>query len=82
MATVYNNVRTIQKTVTSLSWEVEYEGVSTYVAILSTSAFVGIPAETVALLYIGFDRARRGLPLRTRSEVLAARIYTRNSIKA
>ena len=82
MATVYNNVKTIQKTVTSLSWEVGYEGVSTYEAILSTSASVGIPAETVALLYIGFDRARRGLPLRTRSEVLAARIYTRNSIKA
>ena len=82
MTTVYNNVKTIQKTVTSLSWEVEYEGVSTYEAILSTSASVGIPAETVALLYIGFDRARRGLPLRTRSEVLAARIYTRNSIKA
>ena len=82
MTTVYNNVKTIQKTVTSLSWEVEYEGVSPYEAILSTSADVGIPAETVALLYIGFDRARRGLPLRTRSEVLAARIYTRNSIKA
>ena len=82
MATVYNNVKTIQKVITSLSWEVEFEGASRYEAILSTSATVGIPAETVALLYIGFDRARRGLQLRTRSEVLAARIYTRKSIKA
>ena len=82
MATVYNNVKTIQKVITSLSWEVEFEGASRYEAILSTSATLGIPAETVALLYIGFDRARRGLPLRTRNEVLAARVYTRNSIKA
>ena len=82
MATVHSNVKTIQKVITSLSWEVEYEGVSRYEAILSTSATVGIPAETVALLYIGFDRARRGLPPRTRSEVLAARIYARNSIEA
>ena len=78
MATVYNNLKTIQETITSLCWEMGYEGSSAYEAILNTSTTVGIPMETVALIYIGFNRARRGLPARNRSEVLAAHIYARN----
>ena len=81
MTTVHDNVKAIQRIVTSLSWDVEYEELSPYEAIVSTAAQTGLSTGTVGLVYIGFNRARRGLRPRTRGELLIAHVYERRGMK-